>query len=157
MLQNMKNTLTTLKETADGLEGSIKFIDFECQLSIEASRVEGLTNSQKSCIQLGLEHKLSEQTLKAIIRYYEEMKDCIGECDLKLEIFNDITKYFKPIAYLIDAGNFHPYIRVHCECDWEEEHGLELVILDGKPIYVGSCANEHIGSIIKNKNEWNFA
>ena len=83
------------------------------------------------------------------------VRGCVGSVFQKQMIGYD----FKPIAYLIDEGDFHPYIRVHCECDWEEEHGLELVILDGKPVYVGSCGNDQIGSILKNKNEesWNFA
>jgi len=87
------------------------------------------------------------------------IQDYIGECDLKLENYQGIIKHFKPIQFIIDEGDFKPYLRVHCECAWEEEHGLELVILKGKTIYVGSCSNEPIDWILdeENENEWNFA
>lgn len=43
----------------------------------------------------------------------------------------EILSYITPSVLIIE---FH----VECECDWEEEHGLEITIKDNKLVYVGS-------------------
>lgn len=41
-------------------------------------------------------------------------------------------------------------------CDWEEEHGIEIVILDGRLVYLGEYSGESPWSV-QGDESWNYA
>ena len=50
---------------------------------------------------------------------------------------NDIWKFIRPKQIYISRrpyGDQDIYVQISCECDWEEEHGLQLVFRQGKKL-----------------------
>ncbi|MCW3125117.1 MAG: hypothetical protein JWO03_775 [Bacteroidetes bacterium] len=86
---------------------------------------------------------------------YRNCTDCLNELS-----DNDIPESVKNIKHENEVWKFvHPteiyvtrrhrrdqdiYIQVACECDWEEEHGLQLVFRQGKKLTRVSAQDGHI-------------
>lgn len=46
--------------------------------------------------------------------------------------------------------------RLDCSCDWEVEHGMEIDILDGKVVYLGTFEANSPWDEYSSDDEWNF-
>jgi len=46
--------------------------------------------------------------------------------------------------------------QLECGCDWEPEHGMEIDILDGRPVYLGPYEGNSPWDECDAENEWNF-
>jgi hypothetical protein len=91
----------------------------------------------------------------SIFAYYRDvMNDLLahGEDDLYIDIEgpHDVLNHVRPGDEAIvsrDAhGDRHVYVSLECECDWEPEHGLQIVFRDGHTVtkvgpYDGNLTN----------------
>lgn len=91
--------------------------------------------------------------------YCEDFCDAIGENPPEIKEMRDILKYIQPVSFIIEEPKDESIV-IHLElnCDWENEHGLEWLIKDGRILYVGSftgespyCEAEYY------HNSWNYA
>ena len=112
------------------------------------------TEYAEKCVSqlLNLDQSSIEQLLKASIRFFYDAERCHGEPLTFMFEFEDmeypkeldapmnILPYIIPVEMYIDkeiAGCYS--ISVFSECAWEPEHGLQWVVRNGKPLYVGAC------------------
>ncbi|MBO4484121.1 MAG: hypothetical protein J5738_01870 [Lachnospiraceae bacterium] len=76
--------------------------------------------------------------------YYQEIKECSGDAGGRMpEAINgrEILDWVYPKVMWIgnDEGREGPVeFIVECDCEWEPEHGLEIVVSDREIIHVGS-------------------
>ena len=101
---------------------------------------------------------MSDELIDAICRaakiYCIEFLDAIGgaslnEIDLTVPVDEntpprEMLKCFKIGSLIVDNPEDPSRIgyRLSGNCDWEEEHGIEIDILDGKLVYLGEYAGE---------------
>ena len=66
---------------------------------------------------------------------------------LKLQNINDVWEFIHPTEIYVARRPYKDqdmYIQVACECDWEEEHGLQLVFRQGKKLTRISDQDGHL-------------
>ena len=70
----------------------------------------------------------------------------------------EMLKCFSPTGLEVSAPADPSRIgyQLECSCDWEEEHGMEIDVLDGKLVYLGSFNAEGPWED-HSKEEWNYA
>ena len=74
-----------------------------------------------------------------VYKIYRRIKDYYDSqsydvVHLNLDDKTEIWKYIHPCEIYVCRGgkeDRNMYLQVHCECDWEEEHGLQLVFKNG--------------------------
>ncbi|CAM1345678.1 DUF6985 domain-containing protein [Tenacibaculum amylolyticum] len=60
---------------------------------------------------------------------------------------NDIWNFVQPTHIFVTRRDYEDqsiYININCECDWEQEHGLQLVFKQGKHITRVSSIDGHL-------------
>jgi hypothetical protein len=73
---------------------------------------------------------------QAIYAYYLKIRNVLGD-ELAVEIDgpDDVLEYVdlgnEPEVFRNDDGDGRIYVSLECECDWEPEHGLQLIFRDG--------------------------
>lgn len=103
-------------------------------------------------------NSMSDDLIDAICRaakkYCLDFLDAIGgaeenEIDLTIPVDEDtppldMLKCFEVGSLIVDAPEDSSRIgyQLSGNCDWEEEHGIEIVVLDGKLVYLGEFADE---------------
>jgi hypothetical protein len=81
---------------------------------------------------------------------YENYKDMLSSSDitpLDIKVASDIWQYVHPEEVYISQRNRRDddvYIQLTCECDWEEEHGLQLIFRQGKKLTRVSQQDGHL-------------
>ena len=98
------------------------------------------------------------------IEFCEEISDeWREELDLAVPVDEDtppelMLKCFSPTGMEVDTPEDPLKIgyQLECSCDWEEEHGMEIDILDGKLVYLGSFNAEGPWEDHSDE-EWNYA
>ena len=112
------------------------------------------TEYAEECVSqlLNLDSSSVEQLLKASISFFYDTERCYGEpltfifefenmeYPKELDVPINILPYIIPKEMYIDkeiAGCYS--ISVFSECAWEPNHGLQWVVRNGKPLYVGEC------------------
>ena len=70
----------------------------------------------------------------------------------------DMLKCFSPIGMVVESPQDPTRIgyQLECNCDWEEEHGMEIDILDNKLVYLSSYNGESPWDDHSDE-EWNYA
>lgn len=101
---------------------------------------------------LAMGHKARIGATRHVFAYARDFGDSVGWEDLGMEQPVDpdqIWSHVHPIAIsLVDRGEGGPwYVSLEANCDWEEEHGLQLVWQDGVALvkvgsYTGHVTNE---------------
>lgn len=92
----------------------------------------------ESCIEHinNLSPSLKNYLTERLYKYYDFIR---RECDDVEDIsFNDILKHVYPLNVSIEKPE-EPLIAysIECGCDWEEEHGAEIIIKDDEILFVG--------------------
>lgn len=85
----------------------------------------------------------------SIFENYMEFVDDVGEDEdiPNIGSYEDIWQYIYPQEiYVIrqHIGEKDIYVQIHCECEWEVEHGLQLVFRKGKSLTRVSEIDGHI-------------
>ncbi|GAA3542286.1 DUF6985 domain-containing protein [Kribbella ginsengisoli] len=73
---------------------------------------------------------------QAIYGYYLKVRGELGdELEVRIDGPEDVLEYVElgnePEVFRNDDGDGRVYVSLECECDWEPEHGLQLVFRDG--------------------------
>ena len=103
-------------------------------------------------------NSMSDDLIDAICRaakkYCLDFLDAVGgaeenEIDLTIPVNEntpplEMLKCFEVGSLIVDAPEDSSRIgyQLSGNCDWEEEHGIEIVVLDGKLVYLGEFADE---------------
>jgi Domain of unknown function (DUF6985) len=72
-----------------------------------------------------------------VFRHYRQSVSLIPETDLGVSEPDQIWQHVRPTGVCVDRydeGDGLVYVRLVCECDWEEEHGLQLLFRHGTTI-----------------------
>jgi hypothetical protein len=132
--------------------GNIKlkvvFMDFEPDHDKEF--IEEADNSLKNFLGLNVtdRNKISELVYKNCMDFLESVQ--FDDADEKLRQIkekNDIWNFVKPTNINVSRRHRRDkdiYIHIDCECDWEEEHGLQLVFRQGKKLIRISEQDGHL-------------
>jgi len=76
--------------------------------------------------------------------YYSETLKNGYTVKLDVKTANDIWKFVTPTEIIIHGDeNDEFYLCVSCECEWEEEHGLQLVFKNGQTLTRASGHDGH--------------
>ena len=87
-----------------------------------------------------------------IYQNYKEVQDYYASepyvvAPLKLNNEKEIWKYVYPSEIYVSRRNRRDkdvYLQIHCECEWEEEHGLQLVFRRGLKLTRVSYIDGHL-------------
>ena len=85
---------------------------------------------------LALEPSVLTAAAPAIFEYYLEIKRDLGdELDVEISGPEDVLDHVdlgdEPI---VSRDDDRVYVSLECECDWEPEHGLQIVFRDGAEV-----------------------
>jgi len=127
---------------------NITFMDFFPQSDTE------LINEWDEALNLFLQKSESDRLLLSNL-VYENCMDFLNtiefdEADQYLRNIkdkNEIWKYVQPTDIYIARRPYQDeniYVDINCECDWEQEHGLQLVFRQGKKITRVSQIDGHL-------------
>lgn len=83
-----------------------------------------------------------------VFENYVEFVDAVDEYEdiPKIESEEDIWRFVYPQEIIVSRRNRRDkdiYIQIHCNCEWEIEHGLQLVFRQGKKITRVSSIDGH--------------
>ena len=63
---------------------------------------------------------------------YREFCEAVDDDDVPvIDISEDIWSYVQPGSVVVEERDGRVYVCFECNCDWEIEHGLMLLLLDG--------------------------
>ena len=92
----------------------------------------------ESCIEHinNLSPSLKNYLTERLYKYYDFIRRECG--DVEDILFDDILKHVYPLNISIEKPE-EPLIAysIECGCDWEEEHGTEIIIKGDELLYVG--------------------
>lgn len=116
-------------------------------------KLENLENSS-NLVNEALENFLkldNDYRLKISDLVYENYKECLDDGEFEPFEINDnkdIWNYIYPQEIYIEERRKDKliYIKIACECEWEEEHGLQLVFQKGTRISRISSQDGHLTS-----------
>jgi Domain of unknown function (DUF6985) len=132
----------------DNLELTITFMDFEPEFDKEF--IKEADNAISEFQKLGDSYK------SEISKYiFEVCKKTLDEFDnndfrdtfLGLKSENEIWKHIHPSEIMVTRRPYNDqdiYFICACECDWEREHGLQLVFRQGKKLTRVSEQDGHV-------------
>ncbi len=117
---------------------------FNRGISVSANDVSD--NYVKDCIDFfqNMDDEQKDFLIKESIKYYLEFKEISGHTcrNIPEDIDGEeILNYIYPKVMYIGNEDEEPEkmeFIVECDCEWEPEHGLEIVVYDRKVIHVGS-------------------
>ena len=122
----------------DNEEFSITFMDFEPKK--DKAFIEEADQALSNFLALKVNDRLSisELVLKNCRDFMEEVGvDEFGEDLQQVKDANEIWKFVYPTKIYVSRRNWGDkdiYIQIACNCEWEEEHGLQLVFKQGKKL-----------------------
>lgn len=98
---------------------------------------------------LSIDVSILEEAEQYIFQYYQDVNKCWQPEDPEFIVVaspQEIWRYIQFGKDLIvtrrEYGERGIYISIHCKCDWEQEHGLEIVFKNGLKVNkIGSCNN----------------
>lgn len=100
---------------------------------VEAKHLEYLIKADEvlqNYLKLNEEHKSKDSDL--VFNYYQESLKLGYTNALDINAIDEVWNFVYPSEIIVDwdeKGDF--YLNVSCECEWEKEHGLQLVFKDG--------------------------
>jgi hypothetical protein len=90
---------------------------------------------------LSIDRSVLERVEKEIYKYYEVCRDLYGDEVDDFVMINSANKVWphiqlgtEPVVQRRSDGDELIYISLECECDWEPEHGLQIVFKNGKEV-----------------------
>ena len=90
-----------------------------------------------------------EATNPYLFAEYRDFVECVGEneFDFSIEAENYIWEHVHPTHIHVSRryyGDKAVYVQIAAECDWEEEHALQIVYKDGKTLKRVSSQDGHL-------------
>lgn len=147
--------ITDIKKDEFGIEGRMHCNLWNCDIDVviedysedESLSLDKAVEFAEKCAEAF--NNLSPDMIDAICRSAKAYcLDFMESCDVVVPVSEntapaDMLKYINPHVLIVDLpeeDEFKGIIGYHveCSCEWEEEHGLEFTVRDGKLIYMGS-------------------
>ncbi|MGG3805456.1 DUF6985 domain-containing protein [Metabacillus fastidiosus] len=122
------------------LEGEAYFELFDQNIQVYIDQDADIEYAELCITYLNsLSEELINKLCKASIRYCNEFLDDIGEDIIEFSKPTDVLPYITPNTISIPnpKNKSEPVIALELNCTWEEEHGMEWIIRNGKVMYVG--------------------
>ena len=121
----------------DNKELKIGFVEAEHQ-----PYLDGADKTLENFVSLSSLDKAKHSDI--VHHYYSEILKFGYTKPLDIKMTKDIWNFVTPTEIIIhwdEDGEF--YLCVSCECDWEEEHGMQLVFKDGLTLTRASVRDGH--------------
>ena len=102
---------------------------------------------------LALDRRVLEAAAPFIYTYYRDITDDVlaaGDDEWYVEIegpdqvLDHVRPGDEPMVVRDRHGDRHVYVSIECECDWEPEHGLQIVFRDGATVTRVGPYNGHL-------------
>ncbi|CAM3932678.1 DUF6985 domain-containing protein [Mesobacillus zeae] len=129
----------------DGMSGTVysKLFDQNLDVWIE----ENVSNEYAiSCIESlnSMNSSLVDDICKAAIAYCEDFCEMVGQQPPAIERIRDVLHYIEFGTMNIEEPEDDkiPVVHLGGGCEWEQEHGIELIIRNGELIYLGAYNGE---------------
>jgi hypothetical protein len=117
--------------------------NIECKLLLEAYEEDENKEDYHEAINNFL--KLDESALAMAQEHiYQYYKDILGyltpedewyvEIDKPEDVWKHIQFGVEPVIARRDYGDKEVYVSLECSCDWEQEHGLQIVLKNGSVV-----------------------
>jgi hypothetical protein len=109
----------------NNIKVKIGFIDAEDEIYLKSA--DKILND---FLQLDLNNKINDT--QKVYDYYLEILKYGYTSPLKIDTPQDIWNFVNPNEIIIhwdESGDY--YLCVDCDCEWEQEHGLQLVFKNG--------------------------
>jgi hypothetical protein len=125
---------------------TIVFMDFEPEA--DSKFIEEADLALSKFLQFDKQDRLKISDL--VFKNYSDFLEAIGDEDeykLKLNKKEEIWDFVHPIDIYVTRRPYNDkdiYVQVHCNCDWEEEHGLQLVFRQGRQLTRVSDIDGHL-------------
>jgi hypothetical protein len=91
--------------------------------------------------------KLSEVVYKNYLNFLAAIGQEESHHQIEIKSATDIWKFVHPKEIYVSRRPYKEmdmYVQISCECDWEEEHGLQLVFRQGKQLTRVSDIDGHL-------------
>ena len=121
-------------EVLDGKVCCIVVADYDCDEAPEDfhDAISSFLSIDKSALDNAAPH---------IFAYYQDVRRSVGadeadfpEISSPTEVWAHIRFGNEPIFSRRPYGDRQVYVSIECECDWEPEHGLEIVFRNGRTV-----------------------
>ncbi|MCI9508456.1 MAG: hypothetical protein HFF10_01750 [Angelakisella sp.] len=148
MIADIKSTGSCYKRT-----GKVYWPLFRREVKVSfGMNADVSTEYAEKCVSqlLDLDHSGVEQLLQASVRFFYDAERCYGEplpflfefenmeYPKELNVPTNILPYIIPVEMYVDKEIPNCFsISLFAECAWEPEHGLQWVVRNGRPLYVG--------------------
>jgi hypothetical protein len=98
---------------------------------------------------LGMDDSALRAAAPAIFDYYSYITEAViadDDMDWYVEVTgpDDVWNHIEVGPEAIVKRDDRVYVRVPCECDWEEEHGLDVVFRDGRTVTKVGPSDGHL-------------
>jgi hypothetical protein len=127
---------------------TITFMDFEPEH--DKTFIDEADQSLRNFLKLNLDDRnlISELAYKNCMDFLDEVEyDEADEPLRQINNKNEIWEFIQPTEIYISRRHRRDndiYLQVSCECDWEQEHGLQLVFRQGKKLTRISDQDGHL-------------
>lgn len=134
--------ITDIKKTdLYNVEGKCTFLLFNQEIDVYVEDGSSIAYAE-TCVQYlnTMPNELITQLCEASLRYANDFNEAVGDEPLIVKKPTDILQHISPGSVIIPEpeNENQPAFSLSLSCSWEEEHGLEWVIRDGKLMYVGA-------------------
>ncbi|MEU5961976.1 hypothetical protein ABZ777_12305 [Micromonospora parva] len=88
---------------------------------------------------LDVDDSVLKAAAPAIFDYYQDVVSEATDGAVPVTISNpdEVWAHIHPVEAAVERDSFrdqHVYVTVECNCDWEPEHGLQIVLRDGRAV-----------------------
>ncbi|MEU8329126.1 hypothetical protein [Micromonospora sp. NPDC048839] len=88
---------------------------------------------------LSIDGSVLEAAAPAIFDYYQDVESefADGSMPITISSSDQVWAHIHPVEVAVERDSFrdqHVYVTVECNCDWEPEHGLQIVLRDGRAV-----------------------
>jgi hypothetical protein len=149
-----------VKETDLGIEGKVywKLFDRYIRLhNFDRARPEYM---QSCAVALNsLDDRIIDELCKASLRYREDFLYAVGdECPI-ISNPREVLKIIKPLNLSIpfERRLDVPVVDLEFDCEWEEEHGMQWLVREGKILFVGAACSAIPWGEEDQHSQWNYA
>lgn len=164
--------ITNIHKEDDGMEGNVRWELFDEELEVIINEGTDIEYAEKCAEAL---NALSEKTVQLIYEaakqyclYFMELVGTDGDefDDMGIKVTEGtpaeaLKSEIYPATLIVDAPEDESEderigIHLECNCSWEQEHGMEIIIIDGKLVYLGAFNGCYIWGDFSPENEWNY-
>lgn len=143
-----------------GLDGMVHVPLFSRDVGVMIEEEGALPFAQKCADYLNsLPDGVIDDLCAASIRYCNAFRDLLGEPRQQFENPRAVLHMVRPSVLIVPVvpEDTDPFVHMELNCDWEIEHGMEWIIREDKPMYVGPFNSEDPMGDFTTKDAWNFA